>query len=185
MNAFTAPVAVSPLAEVASRAVAVSKGKSAAVAFADRSLHPRFGCKGKGAAVWLQGLGLPIPVAANRWLALPDGGLIARLGNTEFLVEGDAALVERLQGSAVPAGVAFVLRQDAALELSGSGLAELLLQTCSFNFAALNLAESPVVLTSMAGIGVTVIPEAERYRVWCDGTYGAALWETLHEVVTG
>jgi sarcosine oxidase subunit gamma len=130
----------------------------------------------------LQGLGLPIPAGANRWLPLPDGGLIARLGNAEFLVEGNAAIVERLQSSPIPAGVAVVLRQDAALELSGSGLPELLLQTCNVNFVALNLAESPVVLTSMTGIGVTVIPGADRYRVWCDGTYGTALWETLHEV---
>ncbi|MDR3055303.1 MAG: hypothetical protein LBU53_07870 [Zoogloeaceae bacterium] len=185
MNAFTTPVAVSPLAEVVGRGLASGKKSPAAVSFVDHSLNPRFGCKGKGAAAWLSGLGLPIPAGANRWLALPDGGLIARLGNTEFLVEGNAAIVERLQGSAAPAGVAVVLRQDAALALSGSGLAELLLQTCAVNFAALNLAESPVVLTSMTGIGVTVIPGADSYRVWCDGTYGEALWETLHEVAAG
>ena len=181
MNAFTVPVPVSPLAEV----IAATRKQSAGVSFADHSLNPRFGCKGKAAAEWLQGLGLPIPAGANRWLPLPEGGLIARLGNTEFLVEGSAAIIDRLQGSPAPHGVALVLRQDAALELSGSGLPDLLLQTCSVNFAALNLAESPVVLTNMTGIGVTVIPGAASYRIWCDGTYGAALWETLHEVAAG
>ncbi|GHT92267.1 hypothetical protein AGMMS49545_09560 [Betaproteobacteria bacterium] len=181
MNAFTAPVPVSPLAE----AVAATRTQPVGVSFVDHSLNPRFGCKGKAAAAWLSGLGLAIPAGANRWLPLPEGGLIARLGNTEFLVEGSAAVVERLHGSAAPAGVAVVLRQDAAIELSGSGLPCLLLQTCNVNFAALNLAESPVVLTSMAGVGVTVIPGAGSYRIWCDGTYGAALWETLHEVAAG
>jgi sarcosine oxidase subunit gamma len=175
MNAFTAPVATSPLAE----AIAASGGTStAAVSFVDHSLAPRYGCKGKGAAAWLQSLGLPLPAGANRWLPLP-GGLIARLGHSEFLIDGNASIVARLQDSPLPADVAAVLRQDAALALSGPGLPELLLQTCNVNFAALDLAESPVVLTTMTGIVVTVIPGASSYRIWCDGVYGAALWETL------
>ncbi|MDR1888585.1 MAG: hypothetical protein LBQ81_04295 [Zoogloeaceae bacterium] len=180
MNAFTAPVAVSPLADAMT--ASPPKMAGAAIAFTDHSLNPRYGCKGKGAAEWLQSQGLPLPAGANRWLPLPEEGLIARLGNTEFLVEGNAAIVERLQDSPPPAGVAIVLHQDAALELSGPGLPELLRQTCNVNFAALDLAESPVVLTSMTGIGVTVIPGVASYRIWCDGTYGAALWETLHGI---
>jgi len=43
-----------------------------------------------------------------------------------------------------------------------------------------------LVLTSMVGVGVTVaaVPSGSNtaYRVWCDGTYGAYLWETLCEV---
>ena len=177
MNAFLAPVAVSPLAD----AVA-AKGKPGAVAFADHSLEARYGCKGRGAAAWLQSRGLPPPAAPNRWLPLPDGGLIARLGMTEFLIDGNAAIVARLQDCPPPEGVAVVLRQDAALELSGPGLPELLRQTCPVDFAALDLAASPVVLTRMAGIVVTAIPGASACRVWCDGTYGAALLQSLREV---
>ncbi|MDR1646478.1 MAG: hypothetical protein LBR88_00325 [Zoogloeaceae bacterium] len=175
MNA--APVAVSPLAEVFA-----AGGETVAIVFADHSLKPRYGCKGKGAAEWLQGLGLELPDAPNRWLPLPDGGLIARLGNTEFLIDGNAAIIERLQGASPPAAVAVVLRQDAALEFSGPGLPELLLQTCNIDFATLDLATSPVVLTRMTGIDVTVIPGASGYRLWCDGTYGAALLESLRAV---
>jgi sarcosine oxidase subunit gamma len=61
------------------------------------------------------------------------------------------------------------------------------------NFAGLELAGRPAVLTSMVGVGVTVIAEtaasvsassgsAWRYRIWCDGTFGAYLWQTLVEV---
>lgn len=177
MHAFVAPVAVSPLVEVA-----FANGKPGAVVFVDHSLTPRYGCKGKGAAQWLQSLGLPLPAAPNRWLPLAEEGLIARLGMQEFLIDGNADVVARLQASPPPADVAAVLRQDAALELSGPGLSELLLQTCAVDFAALDLAEQPVVLTRMTGVGVTVIPGASSYRIWCDGTYGAALWESLYAV---
>jgi hypothetical protein len=53
----------------------------------------RHGCKGPGAAAWLESLGLPIPPAPNSWLPLDGGGLIARLGFTEFLIEGPDALI--------------------------------------------------------------------------------------------
>jgi len=76
-----------------------------------------------------------------------------------------------------------VPRQDVELLLCGARIGELLLQTCSFDFASLDFAERPVVLTSMAGVGVTVLPVAigagPAYRIWCDITYGAWLWRTL------
>ncbi|MDR0672902.1 MAG: hypothetical protein LBF93_04405 [Zoogloeaceae bacterium] len=177
MNAFSASLAVSPLAGI----IAAGEGL-AAVAFVDHSLTPRYGCKGRGAAAWLEGFGLPMPAAPNRWLPLPECGLIARLGNTEFLVDGNAAVIGRLESEPPPDGVAVVLHQEAALELSGPGLSELLRQTCNVDFAALDLAESPVVLTRMAGVSVTMIPGATGCRLWCDGTYGAALLKSLREV---
>ena len=40
----------------------------------------------------------------------------------------------------------------------------------------------------MVGVGVTIIntslDEQPRYRIWCDGTYGAYLWDTLLEIAT-
>jgi sarcosine oxidase gamma subunit len=157
--------------------------KAALLSVADLSQLARTGVKGPGAANWLAALGLPLPATPNSWLALAEGGLIARLGNTEYLIEASPALVGQIMQAPRTAGVYPVLRQDACLRLTGSALSQLLLQTCNVNFADLDLSTSPVVLTSMAGVGVTVLPEATNgsvsYRVWCDGTYGIYLWQTL------
>lgn len=150
-----------------------------AIIFENVTRMPRAGVKGPGAAAWLAALDLPVPRAPNSWLPLP-GGLIARLGLAEFLVEGPAAA--KLAAPLAP-GVYPVLRQDTALVLKGARLNELLLETCSVDFRALDLAARPVVLTSMAGVGVTVIPGEEGgmpcCRIWCDGTYGEWFFETL------
>lgn len=177
-------LAVSPVAEIATLLPAAAQhAASASLGLADASLTPRHGCKGPGATAWLEGLGLPIPTATNSWLPLDGGGLIARLGFTEYLIEGPADLIARLAATPRTAGVYPVLRQDAALLLGGARLDELLRQTCNVNFRPLDLAARPVVLTSMVGVGVTVIPEQRNglpfVRVWCDGSYGHYLWETL------
>jgi sarcosine oxidase subunit gamma len=152
------------------------------IAFENVSRTPRAGIKGSGAAAWLATLDLPVPRAPNSWLPLP-GGLIARLGLTEFLVEGSEAA--KLAAPLAP-GVYPVLHQDTALVLKGARLNELLLETCSVYFSALDLAARPVVLTSMAGVGATIIPGEEDgtlcCRIWCDSTYGEWFLETLTDV---
>lgn len=149
------------------------------IAFDNVSRIPRAGVKGPGAAAWLAVLGLPVPDAPNQWLPL-EGGLIARLGVTEFLVEGPAAA--QLDGPPSH-GVYPVLRQDTALVLKGARLNDLLLETCSVNFLAFDLAKHPVVLTSIVGVGVTVIPGEDAgipcYRLWCDSTYGDWFLQTM------
>ena len=154
----------------------------------DLSARRRCGYKGPGAAAWLQQQGLPIPPQPNAWLPLASGGLIARLGRSEFMIEdapggGECA---RLASCAPAAGVYPVLRQDAELALVGERTGDLLLQTCSVDFAALDHTGRPALLTSMVGVGVTVIAEpyrnSLRYRIWCDSSFGGYLWETLVEV---
>ncbi len=149
------------------------------IVFENVSRTPRAGVKGPGAAAWLTSLGVPVPDLPNSWLPLP-GGLVARLGLTEFLVEGPEAA--KLAAPPVH-GVYPVLRQDTALVLKGARLNDLLLETCSVDFRALDRAARPVVLTSMAGVGVTAIPGDDAgvpcIRLWCDGTYGEWLLETL------
>ncbi len=99
------------------------------------------------------------------------------------MIEGPDALIAPLAATPRGPGVYPVLRQDAALIVGGSRLDELLRQTCNVNFRPLDPASRPVVLTSMVGVGVTVIPEVRNglpaARIWCDGTYGHYLWETL------
>lgn len=150
----------------------------------------RFGVKGTGASAWLTSQTIPIPTCPNRWLPLPNGGLVARLGLTEFLVEDHlSAPVAPLLAAACqppPEAVYPVLRHDLAIALSGTAVPDLLLQTCSVNFRALDLRDRPVILTSMAGVAVTVLPGVQQgipfYRIWCDGTFGAYLWRTLEAI---
>jgi len=158
------------------------------VGVGDASPRRRIGFKGPGAVAWLQQQSVPIPAQPNQWAPLPGAGLVARLGRTEFLVEDaeGGTHCARLDAAPLAAGVYPVLRQDAALVLTGRRAVELLLQTCSIEFAALDASARPVVLTSMVGMGVTVAVEmltsALRYRIWCDSTYGAYLWTTLVDV---
>ena len=158
------------------------------VGIGDASARRRTGFKGPGTAAWLQQQSVPIPAKPNQWVPVPAGGLVARLGRTEFLIEdarGDATCA-LLDAQPIPPGVYPVLRQDAELVLTGSRANDLLLQTCSIDFATLDAAARPVVLTSMVGVGVTVLVEvseaARHYRIWCDGTYAAYLWTTLVDV---
>jgi sarcosine oxidase, subunit gamma len=54
-----------------------------------------------------------------------------------------------------------------------------LAQVCNVDFAALDLAASPIVMTLMIGVAVLVLPEgaaARRWcRIWCDPSYGEYL----------
>ena len=162
-------------------------GKDAAKAkclgIADESHLARTGVKGPGAANWLSTLGHSLPTQPNSWLPLPNGGLIARLGDTEYLIEAAPAEISQIMQAPRAAGVYPVLRQDASFALCGERLNELLLQVCNVDFRCLAGDPSQVVLTSMAGVGVTVMRCSSDgiplYRLWCDGSYGLYLWETL------
>ena len=168
-------------------AVTASVATSCAVQIADCSRSPRAGAKGPGAARWLQALGIDTPAAANQWLPLSGGGLIARLGNSEFLIEGNATAVEKILAAPRTEGVYPVLRQDASFVVSGAEANELWLQTCAVDFRLLDAAPASLLMTNMVGVAVTVIATATgtdpTYRLWCDGTYGEYLWETLSGIV--
>jgi sarcosine oxidase subunit gamma len=174
----------------------VSVQNEAAIAtclgIADVSCLTRVGVKGANAATWLESQDIVVvPDRPNTWHPLPEGGIITCLGLTEFLIEDSlrsniaSQLAEACQQP--PAKVYPVLRQDAAIVLCGANVNELLLQTCSFNFRALSLMERPVILTSMVGVAVTIIPGERNgqsfYRIWCDGTFGSYLWRTLGAIV--
>jgi len=162
--------------------------RAAILGLADLSHQTRAGAKGRGTAVWLSNLGVTIPSQPNSWSSLSGGGLVARLGNNEFLVEGDTPLVDKIMQAKRAPGVYPVLRQDAAFALCGVRVNELLLQTCSIDFRTLDAEPTKVVLTSMAGVGVTILSRKNgkhpSYRIWCDGTYGVYLWKTLVEIAT-
>ncbi len=153
----------------------------------DLSGLARVGVKGPHAAEWLAARDVSAPLRPNSWRPIEGGGLVARLARTEFLVEdgfgGGMAL--RLAPELRPGspGVYPVPRQDCALALTGTKVNELLVQTCNVDFSALDSAARDVTLTQMVGVSVTVlradIGATPCYRLWCDGTSGVYLWETL------
>ena len=188
MNTQThAPRRASPF-ELAQHWCAQDTGPTAAdLTLTDRSLQTaRWGCKGPAAAQWLAEQGLPVPPDYNRYRELVTDGLVARLGVTEFLIEADAATLGLLHDAAMPAGRVHglypVLRQDAALQLEGPASHTLLRQVCSVDLQARENPPDAVFLTSMVGVGVTLLWRGEALLMWADGTMGSYLWDTLAEV---
>jgi sarcosine oxidase subunit gamma len=163
--------------------------RMAALGIVDMSCLWRCGLKGPHSMAWLTAQGIAVP-AVNRWAPLADGGFVARLGNMEFLLEDGltGTTAQHVQSLLVdlPHGVYPVLRQDAAIVLTGMALQPLLRQTCSFNFMTLDAANRPLVLTTMVGVPVTILPQETsdgvHYRIWCDGTYGEYLWRMLLDI---
>jgi sarcosine oxidase subunit gamma len=129
---------------------------------------------------------MPVPPAYNRYRALATGGLVARLGVTEFLIEAEGATLGLLQDAAMPAGRVHglypVLRQDAALQLEGPALHTLLRQVCSVNLQSRENSPDAVFLTTLVGVGVTLLWRGDALLLWADGTMGSYLWDTLAEV---
>ncbi len=169
---------------------AEERHKLQSIALADLSHLRRCGLKGPRAEAWLKSMGIAPPAGINQWAPLGEHSLIARLATSEFFIEDNigqdyADRIRAQLGSGLP-GVTPVLRQDAEIVVAGPRVNELLLQTCSVNFAALDVIARPIVMTSMIGVLVLVIPASSRgtpfYRVWCDGTYAVYLWDHLLEI---
>ena len=164
--------------------------KLQSIALTDLSHRQRCGLKGPGADAWLKSVAVTTPAGINQWAPLGECGLIARLASSEFLIENSAGQVDvdriRTQLGRGVSGVTPVLRQDAEIALTGPRVNDLLLQTCSFNFAGLDLAAHPIVMTSMIGVSVLALPGTWQgngfYQIWCDGTYAVYLWRHLLEI---
>jgi len=176
-------------------AARLAGGETAAresVAVADLSCLDKAGLKGPEAARWLETLGIAVPPQANAWTGLPGGGVIARLGRTEFFLEdgvtGDTASRVRDALRTGITGVYPVIRQDAGIALVGKRVNELLVQTCNVNFQELDSARRTVVMSMMVGVAVLVIRQDHQglpgFRIWCDPTYAPYLWETLTGIAT-
>jgi sarcosine oxidase subunit gamma len=164
-----------------------------ALEFEKRDGCERCGLKGPRAAEWLEARGIALPAAPNQWTAAAgDESLVARLGTLEFFIEDCAGegRVRGLESALDPPepGVYPVLREDAAFCLSGPGSYDVLAQVCNVNFADLELASQPVIMTLMIGVAVLVVPQMAgawpRFRIWCDPTFGPYLEESLGTVVT-
>ena len=175
----------------------MSAARENALEFEKRGGCQRFGLKGPRAAEWLEARGIALPAAPNQWAAGADTGmsdalLVARLGSSEFFLEdctgGDRLRDLELALETGQPGVYPVLREDAAFSLSGPGSYDVLAQICNVNFADLELASQPVIMTLMIGVAVLIVPQmmgaGPRLRIWCDPTFGPYLEESLGTVVT-
>ncbi len=172
---------------VAARVAGDETAAHESAAIADLSCLDKAGLKGPEAARWLESLGIAVPAQANAWTGLPGGGVIARLGRSEFFLEdgatGDTVIRTRDKLGTGIAGVYPVIRQDAGIALVGKRVNELLVQTCNVNFQEPGSASRTVVMTMMVGVAVLVIQQDHRslpvFRIWCDATFAPYLWETL------
>jgi sarcosine oxidase, subunit gamma len=162
---------------------------------ADVSPLVRMGLKGPRAAQWLTQAGIDVPPRPNSWLPLnpteSPWSVIARLGSTEFFLE-EESITSRINAltDALAVGASHVYpvpRQDRAFVLGGQGVEDVLAQVCNVDFAGLDLASNPAVLTLMIGVAVLIVPQQQeterRYRIWCDPTFGEYLYRTLETIV--
>jgi sarcosine oxidase gamma subunit len=165
----------------------------------DVSDRARFGCKGSGAESWLRQLGLDVPMPPNSWSCGGDEVLVARLATSEFLVESlaDGARIREMSERLLDpgertTGLVPVLRQDKVLELKGVRANDLLVETCNVDFRPLacdaKASSGSLVLTSMIGVGVTVVPRLAggevSYTIWCDPSFGHYFEATLARVAS-
>ena len=177
---------------IATRIGSDDASKLEAVALADVSFLPKFGLKGPAAEQWLAGQGISAPEGVNRWTALPGGGLLARLGRSEFFVEEGAATdsiaaLRAALGTGADA-VYPVIRQDAGFALAGRRVNELLVETCNVNFLEFDPQDRIAVMTQMIGVAILAIRSVDKnvphYRIWCDPTFAPYFWETLAQIAT-
>lgn len=155
----------------------------------DASCLSRFGVKGPNAVQWLTAHKVALPEQRNSWRRTAEGALVLRLGNSEFLVE-DAPETKLSQPLASDRqkifGVYRVQRADASLILSGNRVQQLLSEVCVLDLRAKSLGDNALVMTQVAGISATLLRQPLNgemvYRLWCDGTYGTYMWDTLIEI---
>lgn len=162
---------------------------SETLAICDLSCLWRFGIKGPKAAETLTAKGITLPSQSNHWVTHGET-LVMRLGNSEYLLE-DAIGAQQCQQLKADLhsgnGTHLVLRNDASFILSGRRLDELLSQVCAIDLSGPKLDDNQLVMTSMAGVSVTVLRLESAgqtfLRLWCDGTFGVYLWETLLNII--
>ena len=167
----------------------IEKDRKQKLGVTDVSCLQRFGVKGPQAAQWLASQNIKVPTKPNTW-SIDNDSLVLRLGDSEFLIEDQlsAKLCTQLNHTIQinTAGVYKVLHADAAFVISGNKILTLLAELCKLDFSAKALTANQVIMTQIADISATIVPEMINgelvIRLWCDGTYGAYMWRVLHQL---
>lgn len=167
----------------------IERARKQVLGVADVSCLVRYGVKGPNAMQWLVERGVVIPASPNAWTMSEQKTLVLRLGGSEFLLEDQLGgfVCNKLASDITRvAGVYQVPRADAAFVVSGSETLNLFSELCSLDLREKSLADNQLIMTQIAGISATVIHQTLHgesiYRIWCDGTYGAYMWEILMEI---
>jgi hypothetical protein len=147
----------------------------------------RFGAKGPRAPAWLESQGIVVPKGPNqiaRWNT-HGGGRCLRLGHGEFLIEHEGSAPAPVAGE----DVWLLLRSDFSVVLDGPRWPGQLAQVCSFDFRRFETEPDLVVMTLLAGIGVTLVREPRpqdhsrmALRLWCDASYTHYLQDCLRHL---
>lgn len=169
----------------------------------DVSCYPRIGIKGPNAEAWLLEQGIPLPSEVNTWGRCGEFGVVLRLGASEFLFEDQTLNAEGVttgwvhtlqllsKTQPIVEGVYTVPRYDLALMLTGKALPTLLAELCSLDLSPEKWPAKQVLMTQVATISATLIQQPWEFlaigeqpvvRLWCDGSYGVFMWETLTEI---
>ena len=149
---------------------------------------PKLGVKGQHAEPWLREQNVEVPSTVYETRRLADGGLIARLGSTDFFLEGAATgdVLPRLTAEIAnaPPEVYRVERHEATFRISGTQAVKVLAQLCSLDFRSAS--PGRVVLTRAGGVNCAVLPELStddrQFRFWVDCTYAVFFGETLANI---
>lgn len=158
---------------------------------ADLCNLPRVGFRGSDAAAYLQARGYQLPAVPNQALAQADGGLVARLSQTEYLLlgslgdSGHRTQCEERDWSLGPQAVYLLPRQDshAWLLLTGSHAPQVMAKLCGVDLRPEAFAEGAVAQTSVARINAMVINAPvdglPAFHLLCDRASCAYLWDVL------
>jgi glycine cleavage system aminomethyltransferase T len=159
------------------------------LALCDLSGLANLGVRGLQAEAWLRGQGLDVPPELYDTRGLPDGGLLARVGSDQFLLEGGiGGETIRVVAASLGAGAADaypVVRQEATFLLVGRRVLDILAQTCALDFG--ELPPRRLVYTRIAGVSSAIMSSdiggISAYRLWVDPSYAADLWQSLATIV--
>ena len=154
----------------------------------DVSALPKLGVKGFSAGAWLSEHYVDVPPATFETRPLADGGVVARLGADEFLLESgvEPMIVPDLHASIGLAaeGTYRVERQDGTFLLVGEKAVDVMSQICGIDIE--RAAPHHLIMTRMAGVTCGILPEPKHdtlaYRLWHDPTDSIYLWEQLVQI---
>ncbi|MDB5997097.1 MAG: sarcosine oxidase [Pseudomonas sp.] len=152
---------------------------------------PRVGFRGADSAEYLRGRDFTLPDLPNRAVLQADGGQVARLSQTEYLLlgspedQGERIADEEARWELDHRAHYLLPRQDshACFQLTGDNLSAVLAKLCGVDLSPQAFGPGAVAQTSAARINVIVInssnPQQASFHILCDRASKAYFQEAL------